>query len=403
MSGAGRHALIIGAGIGGLSAALFLARSGWRISLADRDAPPRETGAGLQLSPNATRLFDRLGLLPALADCSVRPDDLLIRNAGGRVLARSALGDQAEARFGAPFLVIHRGSLHKILLNAAISDPSITLLAGYTLTDLRETENAATGIFDTGSGETRIEADLLVGADGLWSRVRPLTGLPQPSLPQGKTAWRALVPASDAPTFAREARVNLWLGSRAHLVHYPVDGGRAINIVAIIEEDWQGEGWSKPGNPAVLEHRLTDWHADARALIASSPRWNRWALMDRAPENRWSRRCVTLLGDAAHPMLPFLAQGASQAIEDAACLAQSLGKPANARPIAASLAAYDKARLSRTARVQRMARQQGSIYHLSGPMALARDLTLRVLPAGTLLDRYAWIYGHDAETLTSPH
>ncbi|CAN1506036.1 UbiH 2-polyprenyl-6-methoxyphenol hydroxylase and related FAD-dependent oxidoreductases [Rhabdaerophilaceae bacterium] len=392
-----RQALVVGAGIGGLCAALFLARKGWRVTLAERDDPPREAGAGLQLSPNATLLVDRLNLMPAILASAVKPKSLLIRAATGSELAQTPLGEFAETRFGAPFLVVHRGAFHAILRQAAEANSAIQLLAGHRLIELRETASTATGLFETAHGETRLEAALLVGADGVWSRVRPLIGLPQPSIPARKTAWRTLLPAHDVPGFARRLQVNLWLGRNAHLVHYPVNGGRDINVVAIIDEDWRSEGWSEPGEPTSLNKRFDEWHGDARALVGASRVWTRWALVDRAPEHRWSRQRITLLGDAAHPMMPFLAQGASQAIEDAACLAHSLGEARTDASLSSQLAHYDRARLARTARIQGLAREQGTIYHLGGPLAVARNLALQLLPGRSLLERHAWIYAHDAE------
>lgn len=398
---ASRHALIVGAGIGGLATALFLVRAGWRVTLAEREESLHEVGAGLQLSPNATRLLARLGMMADFTDLAVRPQDMVVRRHDGRVLSRPVLGKAAEARFGAPFLVIHRGDLQKVLRQRAEKTPDIEFRLGHELVDLRETESNVAGIFETASGGMeRITADLLIGADGLWSRVRPLSGLPQPSSPQGKTAWRGLIPREAAPIFAREAKVNLWLGPNAHLVHYPVSGGEAVNVVAIIDEDWMEEGWNAPGDPDVLARLFASWGEDARALIAAAPRWNRWALIDRAPESRWSRGRITLIGDAAHAMLPFLAQGASQAIEDGASLAAHLGAAGSGSNLAPALARYDRARISRTARIQSGARAQGRIYHLSGPLAAARDMTLRLLPQNAALDRYSWIYGHDAENLS---
>jgi salicylate hydroxylase len=391
------HALIAGAGIGGLAAALFLARAGWRVTIADRETVLHEVGAGLQLSPNATRVLGRLGLMPEFTDIAVKPQEFVVRRHDGSVLNRSPMGRTSEARFGAPFLVIHRGDLQSVLKRRVEKTPGIELRLGRKIIEHRESETSVIGVFETASGEERIEADLLIGADGLWSRVRPLSGLPHPSLPQGKTAWRGLIPREAAPIFARETKVNLWLGPNAHLVHYPVSGGEAVNVVAIIDEHWSEEGWMAAGDPDHLARLFHVWGRDARELIAASPGWNRWALIDRAPESRWSRGRITLLGDAAHPMLPFLAQGASQAIEDAASLAAHLRSAKTGREIAAGLQNYDKARIGRTARIQAAARRQGQIYHLAGPLAVARDLGMRLLPGKGLLARFDWIYDHDAE------
>lgn len=393
------HVLIAGAGIGGLAAALFAARSGWRVTLADREPELHEVGAGLQLSPNATRLLARIGIVDALDNIAVEPHGIVVHRAqDGRVLTRTSFGNRILARFGAPFLVVHRGDLQRVLLDKAKAHAAIELRLGLTLQEIHERAEAITADFTVSSGETvRISADLLVGADGLWSRARQLSGLPSPSRYSGKTAWRTLIPRDEAPLFAREADVHLWMGSNAHLVHYPVRGGDEINVVAIIEDDWREEGWQAPGNPDVLASRFSGWHQRARDLIAAAESWKRWALVDRAPESRWSRQRMTVLGDAAHPMMPFLAQGASQAIEDGACLASLLsGAGADPVALAAALQRYDGLRISRTARIQRAARSQGRLYHASGLPARLRDTALSLLPGDAILDRFAWIYQHDA-------
>lgn len=387
--------LIAGAGIGGLCAALALARAGHRVTVCDREAVLEEAGAGLQLSPNATRHLRRLGLLDDLADIAVRPHRIEIRRAdNGAVLATAKLGAAAEARFGAPFLVVHRGDLQRALLARLRQQASIELRLGHALADIRTAGARITGLFETGVGEpARIEADLLIGADGLWSRARVLAGLPAPSNYSGLTAWRTLLPREQAPLFARESDVHLWLGADAHLVHYAVRGGHEINVVAIIPDDWREEGWSAPGNPEILASHFARWDGKARALIEAAEIWKRWALIDRAPESRWSRERFTLLGDAAHPMLPFLAQGASQSIEDGFALADCLiGADASAAAIASALRRYEAARLGHSARIQRASRRQQRLYHLAGLPGRLRDGALALAPADAVLMRYAWIY-----------
>jgi salicylate hydroxylase len=357
----------------------------------------QEVGAGLQLSPNASRLLFALGLEHDLAGPATKPEELVINRArDGAVLNRARMGLAVEGRFGAPFLAIHRGDLHRLLLARVKAEPSVTLCLAHRLTDIRMAEDDVTGLFETEAGEVRIKADLLIGADGLWSRARALAGLPSPSLKSGKSAWRALIPREEAPLFARADALNLWLGQGAHLVHYPVCGGEMINVVAITEDALTEEGWNVAGDPDLLLQRFSGWSSKARDLLHAAHGWKRWALLDRAPESRWSRGRMTLLGDAAHPMLPFIAQGASQAIEDAAALAVALEKAGSGASMAAALQRYDRARISRTARIQRLARQQGRLYHLAGPLAAARDLALKFMPGEALLARYGWIYAHDA-------
>lgn len=401
-AGAGRHVLVAGAGIGGLSAALFLAKAGWRVSVLDREPELQEFGAGLQLAPNASRLLADIGVLSDLDDFAVEPVALSVRRGeSGEVLSRAILGEAATGRFGAPFIVVHRADLQNALLRRAQANPAITLHLGYTLHEIKERDTGITGKFLHGTQEVSFEADLLVGADGVWSRARTLAGLPSPSRYSGNTAWRALVPREQVPIFAREAEVNLWFGGGVHLVHYPVCGGREINIVAVIEDSWQEEGWSAPGDPDVIARTFAPWCDKARELVASAHEWRRWALVHRAPEHRWSRARMTLLGDAAHPMMPFLAQGASTAIEDGAALAAFLANP-TPRPeqLALALKRYDAARIPRTARIQEQARKQGRLYHVSGLFGRLRDTALRVLPGETMLNRYDWIFSHDARNVS---
>lgn len=394
----GAHAIIAGAGIGGLSAALFLAKAGWRVTLADREAALQEVGAGLQLAPNATRLLADIGIVEDLDQFAVEPMGLTVRRGeDATVLTRTPFGPEAEARYGAPFLVAHRADLQRVLLRRAEAEPAIDIQLGLTFADIREEDAGITALFETETGETRrITGDLVIGADGIWSRARRVAGLPGPSRYSGKTAWRTLVARAQAPIFAREPEVNLWLGHGAHLVHYPVCGGEMINIVLIIDDDWREEGWSAPGNPDIATSRVRDWAPRARELVAAAPSWNRWALLERPAESRWSRARMTLLGDAAHPMLPFLAQGASQAIEDGAALAAILPPTREGSVIAAGLRRYDSLRIPRTARVQREASRQGRIYHLSGLGGRMRDMALGLMPTSFLLQRFDWLFAHDA-------
>jgi salicylate hydroxylase len=394
------HILIAGAGIGGLAAALCLAKAGWRVTICDRQPALREFGAGVQLSPNATRILAALDVMQPLTAYAVETEAIVIREAQrGTILSEARLGATALKRYKAPFLAVHRGDLQKALLQAVAVQPAITLRLGLRLTDAREGDEGITGLFENDEGTTtEIKADVLVGADGLWSRARGLAGLDAPSRYSGNTAWRSLIAREQAPLFAREAKVNLWLGKRAHLVHYPVCGGEQINIVATIEDPWREEGWSAPGNPDVLMAEFAGWAEPVLAMLQAAKGWQRWALMDRAPERHWSKGRITVMGDAAHPMVPFLAQGASQAIGDAAALAHALRNPASAlRAPERALKAYETARLGHTARVQAMARQQAEIYHMNGVMAQARDAALRLLPGRAMLTRFSWIYDDGAE------
>ena len=390
------HLAVAGAGIGGLAAALALARAGCRVSIVERAPTLLEIGAGLQLSPNACVVLRRLGVLDRVERSAVTLDALEIRRGrDGATLARMDLGSGADRRFGAPFLVTLRADLQRALQDVVKDTPGIVLrlgagLAGFT------TGSAGIDLHLDGEAPTGLTADGLIGADGLRSKVRQ--GLWGEAWPRSvrRSAWRATVAADAVPRMLREPRSRLWLGEGAHLVHYPVAAGRLINVVAAVDGPMSlGQGqnslWSQPGDPAEIARRFADWAAPVRDLIAAATAWGQWPLVDRPALARWSTGAVTLVGDAAHPMLPFLAQGAAQALEDAIALADAVAAcPAD---LSSAFAAYEAMRRPRATRVQRESRRQGLVYHLPAPASLARDLVLRMTPPGRLLERYAWLYG----------
>lgn len=392
-----RTVAIAGAGLGGLTAALALAREGFRVDLVERTAVLSEAGAGVQLSPNATRVLRDLGLLEGLRAAAVQPDRVRVRRArDGADLASVPLGRSAEQRYGAPFLVAHRADVQALLLDAVRREPGIALALGVTLARFEATEESVDMSLSGPAGPRTLEAGGLIGADGIRSAVRSglEPGVADRARRVGRAAWRTLIPAAAAPRFARQATSNLWLGRRAHLVHYPVRQGTAVNVVVIVEEDEQGAGeadaWSRPGEAAALRACLTGWCADALALIDAAAEWRVWSLYERPPLAAWSRGPVTLIGDAAHPMLPFLAQGAAQAIGDG----WALGRAARARGSFAEIAtAYERARRGIADRVQRESRRQGTIYHLGTSASIVRDAAMAALGPGRMLARYDWLYG----------
>lgn len=383
---------VAGGGIAGLATALALAGTGVTVTVLEAAATLSEAGAGIQLSPNATRILRRLGLLERVAARSVRPERVRIRRGrDGADLAAIPLGASAEARYGAPFLVVHRADLQAVLLDAVRAEPRITLVTGAPVTAV--VADPAGVAVTAGGASLRMHG--LVGADGLHSRVRRLLA-PEgdPLRFSGRTAWRSLVPAAHAPIQARLPASTLWLGTGAHLVHYPVRDGTLINVVAILQDRWsripEADDWAIPGEPDRLLHAFASWAEEARALLRAAPGWRVWPLMERQPLACWSRGRVTLVGDAAHPMLPFLAQGAAQAIEDAGALAVAV---AAAPDFAAAAAAYDRARRPKATRVQTQSTRQGAVYHLGRPAALARDAVFRMLGPARLRARYDWLYG----------
>jgi salicylate hydroxylase len=396
------HAVIAGAGIGGLAAAIALSRAGLRVNVLERAPVVEEAGAGLQLAPNATGLLRELGILDRVMKFALTPESLRIRRArDGQELARLPLGPIAEFRWGAPSVVIHRADLQRVLFECCAADSAITVETGMTVAGFASSASGVEVAVKPTDGENRrIAADILIGADGLRSTVRARIGLGTTDEPvwSGRIAWRALVPAAQAPDAARKLETGLWLGSRAHLVHYPLRDGSLINIVAITEDGWRGDEapdlWAVTGEARDVSARFARWHPDARALVAAATSWKRWPLFDRNPVRRWTLDRVALLGDAAHPMLPFFAQGAAQAIEDAAALGRAFRRVADAR---AALTAYETMRTARAGAVVIASRRQGAIYHMGGLTALARDLTMRGLGAHRMMSRLDWLYNFKPE------
>jgi salicylate hydroxylase len=400
--------LIAGAGIGGLAAGLALARRGIAVTLFEQAERLEETGAGagIQLAPNATGLLIALGLAERLKPAIVAPAAIRLRAArSGRDIAVMPLAGIA-ARLGAPYWVIHRADLQAALREAAAGEPRIALMLGARVDGFTIEADGVRASVRRGETAGEYAGSVLIGADGLWSSLRARLGDPAPPRFANRTAWRAMLPAAGLPPHLREPEVTLWLGAGGHLVHYPIRGGSAVNIVAVARDapagaggGWQSQSWntSAARDEVLARFPATCWAADAGALLAAPERWQKWALYDRppsarsAPSRHLGRGPVTLLGDAAHPMLPFLAQGAAMAIEDGAVLAAGLahtpGDPQRA------LRAYEAVRRQRTARLQGGARRNDLLYHFGWPSGAIRDAVLRLIGGERLLARYDWIFG----------
>jgi salicylate hydroxylase len=388
-----RHVIVAGAGMAGLTAALALARAGMRVTVFEQAEKLEEAGAGLQLSPNASRVLIALGLRERLASDVVAPRAIRVMAGGsGREIVSIPLGDEIERRYGAPYWSIHRGDLQSALADVAQNELDVTLRFGVRIEDFAAHVKGVSVVGRRGSQVVDERGIALIGADGIWSNIA--ARLRRQSMPtfRHRTAWRTLIPAEAAPEEFRAPLVHLWLGQDAHLVHYPVKAGRLINIVGIVHDEWNETGWSAAGDRSqILRHFARwAWSDTVRAFVAIPERWLKWALYDCGAPFRGSKVPVTLIGDAAHPMLPFLAQGAGMAIEDAAVLADMLGKylddPSDA------LRAYEGARWHRTFRAQQLSRRQGRIYALSGPEALVRNLAMRAMGGEKLRARYDWLY-----------
>jgi 2-polyprenyl-6-methoxyphenol hydroxylase-like FAD-dependent oxidoreductase len=391
-----RTIFVAGAGIGGLTASLALAKRGFRAVVLEKAEKLEETGAGLQLSPNASRILVELGIEPRLLGRAVVPESINIMSArAGGEICRLPLGQAATFRAGAPYWVVHRADLQAALLAQVEVTPDVELRLGCQFEDVTKHARGLTVVQRQGLTRHEDLANALIGADGIWSSVRHhLFPEVQPQF-SGLIAWRGTLAATALPREHTSPRVQLWMGPNAHLVAYPISGGRQINVVAIVAGTWNRPGWSAPGEPNEIKQFFASarWPATTRMLASAVDEWKRWALFTVPHDSEWHEGQIALLGDAAHAMLPFAAQGAGMAIEDAAVLAKCLADGgSDAAAIAAALKKYARQRRGRVARVQRLAARQGRIYHMSGPMAAARDLFVRVMGGRRMLSRQDWIY-----------
>lgn len=386
-------ALVIGGGVGGLASALFLARKGIAVTLVERAPHLSDVGAGLQLSPNASRLLHDLGLEEPLSAVAFQPDSIEVRTARfGLALNRVPLGAAVTQLYGAPYYHIHRADLVGVLAKAAAQNPLITLRIGADCTACETSEAGARAMID-GVWHT---ADLLIGADGIRSVVRESLFGPESPQFTGHVAWRGLVPAAALAGCDVRPVAGLWLGAGAHFVHYYVRSGTLVNFVGIVERtDWQVESWFERGQKQELVDAFASWHPQVRAIIerADPESCFRWALFDRAPMTTWSKGCATLVGDACHATLPFMAQGACMAIEDAAVLAECIAS-ASHKGLPDALQRYAQLRIPRTRGVQLGSRRLGHVNHLHPPASWLRNLRMRFSPG--LKTQADALYQYDA-------
>jgi salicylate hydroxylase len=393
---ASRTIFVAGAGIGGLTASLALAGRGFRVVVLEKAERLEEAGAGLQLSPNASRVLVDLGLQPRLAARAVTPDAISIMSVrSGGEIARLPLGEAAMFGAGAPYWVMHRADLQAALQAHVNDNPDIELRLGCQFEDAAAHAKGLTVVQRSGMARRQEVGLALVGADGIWSTVRHhLFPQVQPRF-SGLIAWRGTLDATQLPREYTSRRVQLWMGPKAHLVTYPISGGQEINVVAVVPGTWNRPGWSAPGEANEIKRAFASsrWPGTARMMISAVDDWRKWALFTLPDGGEWSDGATALLGDAVHAMLPFAAQGAGMAIEDAAVLANCLGEAGeNTTSIPAALKRYGRLRRSRVRRIQRAARRNGRTYHLTGPAAFARDLVIKVIGAKHMLARQDWIY-----------
>jgi salicylate hydroxylase len=388
-----RELLIAGGGIGGLAAAVAARRAGWEARLFEQAEAFSEVGAGIQLGPNVTRILREWDLLGGeLAGSACAPERLLARDGvDGGELAALPLRD-FEQRYGAPYLTVHRADLQSALLAQARA-AGTRLHAGRKVEQVREQEGVVS--LRAGAGPA-VEGEALVGADGLWSAIRPLVAGAQAPRPTGHLAYRGLLRQADLPVAQRSADVTVWLAPRMHLVHYPVRGGEWLNVVCVVEGEVAGDprSWDHAAVAAQLERSIGSVCSAARDLLRAVPEWRLWVLHDRAPvggPGELANGRIALLGDAGHPMLPYLAQGAGMAIEDARDLQRVLAVTDDrVLDVPTAFKRYALNRWQRVSEVQARSRRNATIFHASGPLRWSRNLAVRAM-GRKLLDQ-PWLY-----------
>ncbi len=390
----GKKVLIVGGGIGGLAASLSLARQGFEVALFEQTPEINETGAGIQLSPNCTRVLFDVGLESALRPVAFLPEGGEMRDwKSGRVIAQSKLGSSAIHEYGFPYYHVHRADLIGLLENAAREHDSIEVVPDTRVTEFDQQPD---GVTITTAAKETCRGHMLIGADGIHSMVRAqLFGAEAPVF-TGNVAWRALVPVARLPRDLIRPMATVWWGPGGHFVHYYVRGGELLNCVCVTEKQgWQVESWTERGDYSELKADFAGWHPDIQELIDQTDRDSlfKWALFDRRPMSSWGRGRVTLLGDACHPTLPFMAQGAAMAIEDGAVLARCLNGTGT---IDANLKQYEALRRQRTAGVQSGSRRNAKVFHLRGIKARLRNLAAARASGGAMerLFRYNALTAH---------
>ncbi|MEP9397359.1 FAD-dependent monooxygenase [Mesorhizobium sp. KR2-14] len=392
-----RQIIVAGAGIAGLAAALAFARRGFSVEIFERSESLVEVGAGLQLSPNATRILDRLGVLELLLPKAVHPQSVILRDARTLTeLARVPLGASAEQRWRAPYLVVHRADLQAALLEAVSRLPAIRLTKGAELREFSGDGSGVAASFQAPGGTTADTIGLLlVGADGVWSSVRGLVGGGGSQF-HGELAWRTVIQSDSEAgrafaSFASDNAVNAFLHSGSHLIAYPVRGGAAFNLVAFTPGKALAEGWADKADIAMLKRAMRHTAPALARLAEDAGPWTAWPIHTVPAKSRWVASGVALIGDAAHAMTPFAAQGAAMAIEDADTLAAFVADRSG--ELNAALAAWEASRRPRVAAVARRGAFNHFAWQAWGPVALARNLVLRTRPPEKLAADLDWLYG----------
>jgi 3-hydroxybenzoate 6-monooxygenase len=380
--------LISGGGIGGLAAAYALSRQGIPVRVFEQSAEFREVGAGIQLGPNIFRVLEKIGLKDAiLADAHVPPAQEMRDALTGKLITRIPLGDPFSKRFGQPYAVTHRADILGTFLKACQDSNLITLENNRRVDSYEDHGDKITVALDDGE---RVEGRALIGCDGMWSQIRErIVGDGKPRV-SGHIAYRAVLKRNQVPNDLWQPDVILWAGPRTHFVHYPLRRGELYNLVAVFHSDHYEEGWNAEGAKDVMWQHFKGQVPQVTRMLELIDTWRLWVLCDREPVKNWSHGRVTLLGDAAHPMLQYLAQGACMATEDAVILAEKVAATPDDLP--AAFQAYSQERYLRTARVQIMARVYGDFYHARGVTAELRDMAVGGRTTEQTYDGIAWLY-----------
>ena len=386
--------IIIGGGIGGLAAAMVLGQDGHAVTVLEQAANFGEIGAGIQLGPNIFRMFEYLGLTESINRVAFFPSGLAMNDVRtGEKIIRVPLGDVARATYGFPYGVIYRADLHRVFLDACRAQPNVTLRTHARVDSFSQNAEGvkvSVAAAEAGQPPETVHGSALIGADGMWSKTREAVvgdGKPRVS---GHIAYRSVLKRADVPDHLWSDDVTLWGGEKTHLVHYPLRRGELFNLVAVFHSTKYDEGWNTFGDTAELTERFADACPQVKELLGKIENWKMWVLCDREPVKNWTDGRVTLLGDAAHPMLQYLAQGAGQAIEDAVVLREALRFTRGDLPKA--FQKYQQARYLRTGRVQLTARFYGDIYHAAG---VQRELRNRMFQSGKESAGFAglnWMY-----------
>ena len=382
--------LVAGGGIGGLAAAYALARKGFPVRVFEQAPEFKELGAGIQLGPNIFRALEKIGLKDAVLASSHLPPAMEMRCAlSGEMVTRIPLDDpRFLERFQQPYAVTHRADIHAAILQACERNNLVSLETQRTVDGYEQHGDGVTLLLQSGQ---RVKGRALIGCDGMWSKIRDrIVGDGKPRV-SGHIAYRAVLKREDVPEDLWRPDVVLWAGPRTHFVHYPLRRGELYNLVAVFHSDRYVEGWNAEASADELWAHFNGQRPEVLRMLERIETWRMWVLCDREPVRDWSKGRVTLLGDAAHPMLQYLAQGACMATEDAVVLADKVAEQPDDLP--AAFHAYVQQRYLRTARVQIMARVYGEFYHARGPAAELRNLMLGGRTPEDSYDGIAWLYG----------